>query len=456
MNTRKPIGWPRYMIAMPLANGRVGYYWRVRPADRKAGCAIEAEALGADYGAAKARADLLNAALDDWRAGRRGEVAPRDEGSIRWLFRIIRTETQMWKNLAPRTREEYARVMRETEIVPVSKPRGAVRTIGDIPVRMIDGGTADKIYAAVRTTRVDTRGETPMIVKTVRNRLAEDLVAIMHKGWRVVSRLHPDLFPPIPAGTERANPWANLELVKRKKATKPAATREEAYTLAYTLREMGYPHLGAGVLISFEWLQRPENIQAGHFAWSDYRPGESVKIIHHKTDTEVSHPLHDEDGNQLYPELEAYLAGLERLGVPVVLMKGPRSKTARLWKRRRAAKVIQLAREKAGLPDDVTWDACRHGGITELGDAGATETEGMATSGHATAAVFQRYSKKTNSQRLNAALKRRAWIATATPDPSENGNGLETPELYECAHPPERRAGQIGGKSARPSSATTK
>ncbi|TVQ59326.1 MAG: site-specific integrase [Rhodobacteraceae bacterium] len=445
MKTRKPAGWPRYMIAMPLAKGTVGYYWRVRPADRKAGCAIAAEALGVDYGVAKARADLLNAALDDWRAGRRGEVAPRDEGSIRWFFRIIRTETQMWKNLAPRTRIEYARVMRETEIVPVSKPRGAVRTIGDIPVRTIDGGAADKIYAAVRTTRVDTRGETPVIVETVRNRLAEDLVAIMHKGWRVVSRLHPEFFPPIPAGTERANPWSSLELVKRKTATKPAATREQAYTLAYTLRDMGHPHLGAGVLISFEWLQRPENIQAGHLAWSDYRPGESVRILHHKTDTLVRHPLRDADGAQLYPELEAYLADLERLGVPVVLMKGPRSKTARPWKRRRAARVIQLARRKAGLPDDVTWDSCRHGGITELADAGVTENEGMATSGHSTADVFHRYSKKTNTQRLNAALKRRAWIATATPDADAKEEAVETPARRGRRRPPKPRAEQADG-----------
>jgi hypothetical protein len=156
--------------------------------------------------------------------------------------------------------------MRETEIVPVAKPRGAVRTIGDIPLRTIDGGAADKIYEAVRTSRVDTRGETPVVVETVRHRLAEDLVAIMRKGWRVVSRLHPAFFPPIPVGTERANPWANLELVKRTTATKPAATREQAYTLAYTLRDMVYPHLGVGVLISFEWLQRPENIQAGYLA----------------------------------------------------------------------------------------------------------------------------------------------------------------------------------------------
>lgn len=430
---RKPVGWPRYMIAMPLADKKVGYYWRVRPADRKAGCAIEAEALGVDYGIAKTRADVLNAALDEWRAGSRGEVAPRDEGSVRWMFRIIRTETQMWKNLAPRTRAEYARVMREVEIVPVAKPQGAVRTIGDIPVRTIDGGAADRIYAVVRTTRVDTSGETPKIVRTIRNRLAEDLIAIMRKGWRVVSRLHPEFFPWIPTGTERSNPWAKLEKVKRKTATKPAATREQAYALAYALRDMGYPHLGAGVLISFEWLQRPENIQAGYLTWAHYRPGASARILHHKNEVEVLHPLRDADGTLLYPELEAYLADLVPLGIPIVLMKGPRSKTPRPWKRRRAAKVVALARRKAGLPDEVTWDACRHGGITELTDAGVTENEGMATSGHSSPDAFRRYAKKTEAQRLNAALKRRAWIATEMPEDDDAKPAAAGPDQAEPA-----------------------
>jgi hypothetical protein len=74
-----------------------------------------------------------------------------------------------------------------------------------------------------------------------------------------------------------------------------------------------------------------------------------------------------------------------------------------------------LARQKAELPDEVTWDACRHGGITELTDAGVTENEGMASSGHASPEAFRRYAKKNETQRVNAALKRRAWIATATP-----------------------------------------
>ncbi len=36
----------------------------------------------------------------------------------------------------------------------------------------------------------------------------------------------------------------------------------------------------------------------------------------------------------------------------------------------------------------------------------------MASSGHASPDAFRRYAKPTEAQRMNAARKRRAWIAT--------------------------------------------
>ena len=107
--------------------------------------------------------------------------------------------------------------------------------------------------------------------------------------------------------------------------TKSAATRAEAYALADALKQIGEPHLGAAALICFEWLQRPENVIAGKITWGDYR-GEShpkhVRIFHHKTGEVVMQPLQDGEGRLLYPELEAYLGGLKRLGTPIVMTQG--------------------------------------------------------------------------------------------------------------------------------------
>ena len=81
--------------------------------------------------------------------------------------------------------------------------------------------------------------------------------------------------------------------------------------------------MGATALISFEWLQRPENILAGHLTWTDYRPLDHpnhVRIFHHKTGEKIWHPL-EANGVRFYPELENFLAILERLGTPIVLLK---------------------------------------------------------------------------------------------------------------------------------------
>ena len=77
---------------------------------------------------------------------------------------------------------------------------------------------------------------------------------------------------------------------------------------------------------------------------------------------------------------------------------------------RDARKRVRLAASAAGLPRDLTLAACRHGGLTELGDAELTEQGVMALSGHKDARSARLYVKRTEAQRLAAAAKRRAWV----------------------------------------------
>ena len=92
-----------------------------------------------------------------------------------------------------------------------------------------------------------------------------------------------------------------------------------------------------------------------------------MRIFHHKTGELVMQSLEHEE-RLLYPELEAYLATLPRLGTPIVLTAGQRG-SARPYSMAFAAAKVRKARKLAGLPAYVTLDACRHGGMTELGDA---------------------------------------------------------------------------------------
>jgi hypothetical protein len=227
-------------------------------------------------------------------------------------------------------------------------------------------------------------------------------IDIAKRAWDVVARAHPAFI--------KNNPWKGVER-NLAKATKPAATRTEVYRLADALREIGEPHLGAAALICFEWHQRPEHVRAGDITWSDYRPShrpDAVQIRHPKTGAKGWIPLADDEG-LLYPELEAYLADLERLGLPIVLTAGRRG-PARPYSSEYAQRKVREARDRAGLGQHVTMDACRHGGLTELGDAGATEFEGMAASMHKSPQSLRLYVKRSETQRISAARKRRGLL----------------------------------------------
>lgn len=395
---KKPANWPRYMLAKRLRDDRIAYYWSPHKRDLKAGCTLRREPLGTDYAEAIVRAQLLNQHLDSWRQGR---GAPKDLdlrpdfGSLRWLVERYK-RSRAWEKVSSRSRGEYERAFK---LVLEHKTKTGAE-VGSLPLSSISALAADKLYLALQKgVRVKRR-----------IRQANICMIRMARAWDTVQRLYPAVVP-------AANPFRGVELDYGKGTTKPA-TRDEAYALHEGLKKAGHLHLAAVPLICFEWHQRPENVLAGHLTWTDYRPPErpnAVRILHHKTGELVWLPLSDADG-PLFPELTAYLDGLERLGVPIVLLNPLRTKSApaRPFKLRDARARVQRAALKAKLPSHVTLAACRHGGLTELGDAELTEQGVMALSGHRTPEAARLYVKRTETQRVIAARKRRAWIESGS------------------------------------------
>ncbi len=409
----KPIGWPRYMIEKRLKTGRVSYYWRPQGREFKIGCPVRAEALGADYARAIDRANQLNLHLAAWRDGRSAlktlDAGPRF-GTLAWLFERYRRSPAFLTKVSARSSPEYIRALNRIEDLE-TKTLGSV---GDLPVSSITPFAADKIYSKLQ---IGKRG--------MRVRQANLSIDIARRAWDVVHRTHPTTVPV-------ENPFRGVLRVTTRK-TKPAATRAEAYALAAQLNKMGEPHLGAAALICFEWLQRPENVLDGKITWADYRPAHRphhVRVLHHKTGVEVWMPLEDADG-QLYPRLEAYLATLSKLGLPIVLTGGERG-PARPYSKVYAQRRVREARAAAGMGPHVTLDACRHGGMTELGDAELTEQGVMTLSGHKTPQAARLYVKRTERQRMSAARQRLVWVEANEPGanvgiggPTKSRNGTD-------------------------------
>ena len=264
--------------------------------------------------------------------------------------------------------------------------------LGDLPAKSITPAAVDKIYETLRGGKDGTK-----------LRRGNHTIDIVKKAWTVVQRTHPHQFV-------LTNPFVGLTRF-RSTSSIQHATRAEAFALSEAIKAYGHPHLAIVPLVCFEWLQRPENILAGHLRWTDYRPPErpdKVRIVHHKTGEVVWHPL-EVAGERFYPELEQGLAELDRLAIPIVVSLGMGG-TVRPYSFSYAKRIVREARRAAGLPEHITMTACRHGGMTELGDAELTEQGVMSLSGHRTPDAARGYVKKTDAQRLAAARKRRAWV----------------------------------------------
>jgi integrase len=333
---------------------------------------------------------MLNAHFDSWRNGRHSvkdlDLGPRF-GTMAWLFERYR-RSPAFERVSARSRPEYLRALARVEDLP-TRTGGKV---GQLPVISISARAADKIYEALQ---LGPRGK--------RVRQANLSVDVARRAWKIVRRLYSHVVPP-------ENPFEGILKINAKQ-TKAAATRAEAYALATALKAIGEAHLGAAALICFEWLQRPENVLTGKITWPDYRAADHpnhVRIFHHKTGEVVLQPLECE-GRKLYPELEAYLADLPRLAVAIVVTKGSRG-PSRPYAMVYAQAKVREAREHAQLGSHVTLDACRHGGMTELGDAELAEQGVMALSGHRTPQAARLYVKRTETQRRKAAAKRRNFI----------------------------------------------
>ncbi|MDF2234859.1 hypothetical protein P2H44_20045 [Albimonas sp. CAU 1670] len=412
-------GLPRYLRERRTKSG-VAYYWIPRSADVASGWMISSVPLGRDLAAAIVRAEALNGDLDAWRAGLdTSTTAAARPGSLDWMLTTYQASPR-FRQLAVRSRDEYRRHM--AHVSDRKTKRG--RRVGDLAVADFDGAAADTLYLRLQTVEEEDG--------TIRHRIrqADFEIVILKAAWDVVQRLHPEAFP-------KGNPFRGVTPVKRRKATKTPATRAQAYALAEALRGLGHPGLGAAALICFEWLQRPENVLDGALAWTDYRPGASVRIDHWKTGETIDLALAS-GGVALFPEIEAYLATVPKLGAPVVCWTGDHARrpgrraeapVARPYTHRHAHSVVARARKAAGLPDHVTLAACRHGGFTELGEAELTDGQIRALGGHRSPTMPAVYAKRTDKVREGAARRRfemRQAEAGAGSDGTGSGTRVET------------------------------
>jgi hypothetical protein len=412
---------PRHVIPKQLANGKTAFYYNVPTKWRALKCPVRNEPLGTDYAEMKKRADTLNGIFDEWDQQRRGlpisSPAMPKYGTVDWLFREYKISKAYLEKVAQRSRGDYEWAMQE--ICDITTKKGD--RVGERLVKTISPRAADKLYDKFIA---GAKGE--------RLRTGEKMVVLCRKAWRVVRRLFPEEFP-----NDVPNPWVGVTMKTRIKQTKAAVTREDAYAFAHGCIEHGEVEAAAVAVICFEWLQRPENVIAGHVKWTGYRNGKpTIRIEHHKTGAIVDHPL-EADGVQFYADAEEVLAKLPRRGVPMVLREIEEGKS-KPFGFSTMQHIVQRMRKKLGLPKHFTFDACRHGGMTELEEAELTEGQGRALSAHRTQQSYAGYAKRTEARMLSATRKRHAHrlaneMATSVQNETPGGVQNENSDVAKSA-----------------------
>ncbi len=246
---------PRHVRVKRLKSGATSFYYEVPTKYRNMKCPVPSEPLGFDFALAREKAETLNGFFDEWDQQRKGRpietLAAPKIGTVDWLFREYKQSLAYTKKVAVRSRRDYEWAM--TLLCDTLTKSGD--RVGSRPIRTITPRGADKLYQKIV---IGPNGR--------RDRTAEKVVKLCRKAWRVVHRLFPDEF-----AKDVPNPWLGVTLESRVKKTKPAVTRDEVYDFAHGCIAAGEPEVAAVAVICFEWLQRPENVIAGHIKWTDYR-----------------------------------------------------------------------------------------------------------------------------------------------------------------------------------------
>jgi hypothetical protein len=390
MRRRKPLGWPRYMVARRLKSGSTAYYWVIPTWAKKNGCVLNIEVLGTDYANAKKRCDeLLNPQFDAWRKREDialpfGQAAP---DSFDWMVAIYKSSPH-YQKLPAKTRKSYDAALKLASQHPLKDGR----KFGMLSLSSITPGAADRLFAKLKER--SNGGE--------RVRTAVLSVTVCKRAWNIARRDKPKIVPWL-------NPFDKMELTYEPKPTRPV-THDELVRFVKAADEAGESSLGTAAMIAYYWLQREEDIIA-RFSWNHYRPVDLphiARIFHHKTRELVDIPLYDEDGTVLWPELMERLDAAPRNGTLIVTRDRPdrRRKIYLPWKEDHFRHRVATIRAAAGIDFSVKFMGLRHGGNTEGGDADLTDTQIRALSGHRTAAMTALYTKATMRQRRVGARKR--------------------------------------------------
>ena len=191
----------------------------------------------------------------------------------------------------------------------------------------------------------------------------------------------------IDRGYRKDNPAARIGRLKTAKKSRPWSNADWSAFARAAPPEMAL----AGAVALYTGQRQGDVLR---MRWGDIQDG-AIRIVQGKTDAELVVPLHK--------DLAAILQGVEKRAVHIVTDARGRPYVGRSDTFRHDWRAATLA---AGL-DGLTFHGLRHTAATKLAEAGCSDMEIAAITGHKSPAMVRRYTDKANQGRLaKAAIKR--------------------------------------------------
>jgi integrase len=157
--------------------------------------------------------------------------------------------------------------------------------------------------------------------------------------------------------------------------------------------ELGYQSIGTLALLCYDLCQRPGDMRK--MVWGNF-DGEVFAFTQEKTETPLT--------LELSPRLSNRFADIVRGKDDEYIVKY--EATGRPYDMRMYAKVAQHVRTKAKLSSDLQIRDLRRSGATEMGEAGCTEDEIAAVTGHTSRQMLEIYVNPTRKIASRGMQKR--------------------------------------------------
>lgn len=292
-----------------------------------------------------------------------------DDESVLGLIKFYKT-TQEWLKLAENSQTFYDLQLRTATDIDFNFSK---ITFGQQKAKSVTATQADKLFTQIQKEYSDHR--------------AAHVVKVLRKVYNVGFR-H-DKVP--------ANPFSNMKipgLPTRKILWEP----EQVFKLIETADEMGYPSLGTLTLLTYDLCARPGDMR--QLTWANYHKG-NFGYVQEKTKTDMGVAASPRLVQRL-KELHQYDAmDLEREGCIAIC-----ETTGKPYSKDLLVKYFARVRKASGVPSHLQLRDLRRTGATEMAEAGCTEDELRAVTGHQSREILATYVRPTVKLAQSAINKR--------------------------------------------------